>query len=130
MPALLATDPEAASGAADPDPCGTLIRVFTLGRAVPASALAEALPTLTVDGAVALGLVRLENGRAGFGPGLGADLGASGRQAVATCDLRPYGDDAHDWWVASDLSELAVGGPLRADHVLGIGGASTTLASW
>lgn len=112
--------------ASQPDPCGTLVRLFTLGRAVPASALAEALPTLDVEGAVALGLVRLENGRVGFG----ADRAVSGRQAVATCDLRPYGDDAHDWWVASDLSELALGGPLRADHVLGIGGASTTLASW
>ena len=93
---------------------------------MPVPALADALPTLGVDGAVALGLVRLENGRAGFGAG----DGPSGRRAVATCDLRPYGDDEHDWWVASDLSELAVGGPLRPDHVLGIGGASTTLASW
>jgi methylase of polypeptide subunit release factors len=32
--------------------------------------------------------------------------------------------------VASDLSELATRQPLREDHVLGIGGASTTLASW
>ena len=46
----------------------------------------------------------------------------------ATCG--PYGDEAHEWWVASDLSELATGQPLRDDHVLGIGGASTTLASW
>ena len=75
---------------------------------------------------MALGLVRLENGRAGFGP----ERALAGRPAVATCDLRPYGDDAHDWWVASDLPELVVGGPLRPDHVLGIGGASTTLASW
>ncbi|WP_449343039.1 DUF7059 domain-containing protein [Terrabacter terrigena] len=126
LPALLATEPGTSSRSGGPDPCGTLVRVFTLGRAVPVAALAEALPTLTVEGAVALGLVRLENGRAGFG----ADRAGSARQAVATCDLRPYGDDAHDWWVASDLSELAVGGPLRADHVLGIGGASTTLASW
>ena len=120
LPALLAT--ESAS-----DPCGALVRVFTLGRSAPASALATALPTLGVDGAVALGLVRLEGGRAGFA----ADRWAPpDREVVATCDLRPYGDDTHDWWVASDLSELAVGGPLRADHVLGIGGASTTLASW
>lgn len=125
LPALLATEPSTPSGA-NGDACGTLVRLFTLGRPVPAAALAGALPTLGVEGAVALGLVRLEGGRAGFGA---AQPGAD-RQAVATCDLRPYGDDAHDWWVASDLSELAVGGPLRADHVLGIGGASTTLASW
>jgi SAM-dependent methyltransferase len=135
LPALLATETASPSGstsghAGPPDPCGTLIRVFTLGRPVPAQALGEALPTLGVEGAVALGLVRLENGRAGFAPGSATGSAVAGRQAVATCDLRPYGDDAHDWWVASDLSELAVGGPLRTDHVLGIGGASTTLASW
>ena len=109
------------------DPCGVLLRLFTLGRSVRASALAAALPSLGVDGAVALRLVRVDGGRAGFA----ADRWAPpDREVLATCDLRPYGDDAHDWWVASDLSELAVGGPLRPDHVLGIGGASTTLASW
>ncbi|GAA2741722.1 methyltransferase [Terrabacter aerolatus] len=124
LPALLATERSASSG---DDPCGVLVRLFTLGRPVPASALAGALPSLGVDGAVALGLVRLGGARAGFASGPAA---ASEREVTATCDLRPYGDDAHDWWVASDLSELAVGGPLRPDHVLGIGGASTTLASW
>ena len=109
------------------DACGVLVRLFTLGRPVRESALAAALPSLGVDGAVRLRLVRREGGRAGFGTGREA---AADRAVVATCDLRPYGDDAHDWWVASDLSELVVGGPLRVDHVLGIGGASTTLASW
>ena len=124
LPALVAT--ESADGP-DPDACAVLVRLFTLGRPVPESALEVALPTLGVGGAAALGLVRLEGGRAGFA----ADRWAPpSRTAVATCDLRPYGGDAHDWWVASDLSELALGGPLRADHVLGIGGASTTLASW
>ena len=33
-----------------------------------------------------------------------------------------------DWWIASDLGELATGQALRTDHVLGVGGASTTLA--
>ncbi|NMM31363.1 MAG: methyltransferase, partial [Cellulomonas sp.] len=63
----------------------------------------------------------------------------------ARVDLRPYqavdglspaggdGDDgdtsgAVDWWIASDLGELATGRALRTDHVLGVGGASTTLA--
>jgi methylase of polypeptide subunit release factors len=124
LPALLATESSVTSV---DDACGVLVRLFTLGRRVRASALAAALPSLGVDGAVRLGLVRLEGGRAGFA----ADRGAPpDRDVLATCDLRPYGDDAHDWWVASDLSELAVGGPLRPDHVLGIGGASTTLASW
>lgn len=124
LPALLATESSATSV---DDACGVLVRLFTLGRPVRASALGAALPSLGVEGAVRLGLVRLEGGRAGFA----ADRWAPPeRDVVATCDLRPYGDDAHDWWVASDLSELVLGGPLRPDHVLGIGGASTTLASW
>src|SRR5699024_5598023 len=32
------------------------------------------------------------------------------------------------WWLASDLGELATGRELDRDHVLGIGGASLTLA--
>jgi len=32
------------------------------------------------------------------------------------------------WWIASDLDEAALGGPLPEDHVLGVGGASLTLA--
>ena len=108
LPAEMAT-------AGAPDACGLLIRLLTLGLPVRRAEVAVALPTLGVEGARALGLVRL--------------LGPSG-DVAATCDLRPYADDAHDWWVASDLSELATRAPLRPDHVLGIGGASTTLASW
>ena len=48
----------------------------------------------------------------------------------AACDLRPYADEQHGWWLASDLTEAATSEPLPPDHVLGIGGASTTLASW
>ncbi len=75
--------------------------------------LEAALPTLGTEGAAALGLVRI-----------------TGERVVPTCDLRPYADDTHDWWVASDLSEASTQRPLRPDHVLGIGGASTTLATW
>jgi methylase of polypeptide subunit release factors len=66
-----------------------------------------------VEGAVALGL-----------------LAPEGDGVVALCDLRPYAADGRDWWVASDLGELATGRPVRGDHVLGIGGASATLAAW
>jgi methylase of polypeptide subunit release factors len=90
-----------------------LVRLFTLGDAVDEAQAGAALPALGVTGALGLGLVTQQ------GPGV-----------VATCDLRPYADDDHAWWVASDLSELATRRPLREDHVLGIGGASTTLASW
>ncbi len=63
---------------------------------------------------MALGLVREESCGAVFG----------------TCDLRPYADDEHDWWVASDLTTMATSTPLGSHHVVGIGGASSTLASW
>jgi len=99
--------------AASTEPAATLVRLFTLGDAVDEAEAGAALPSLGVTGALALGIVVQQ------GPGV-----------VATCDLRPYGDEDHEWWVASDLSELATRQPLREDHVLGIGGASTTLASW
>jgi len=38
--------------------------------------------------------------------------------------------DRNSGVLASDLSEAATNAPLARDHVLGIGGASTTLASW
>lgn len=94
-------------------PAAALVRLFTLGDPVDTREVAAALPALGVDGAVALGLVVPE-----------------GDALVATCDLRPYAADGADWWVASDLGELATRRPLRPDHVLGVGGASTTLATW
>ncbi len=99
--------------AASDTACATLVRLFTLGDPVDLAEVAAALPTLGVEGAVALRLVVPE-----------------GDGVVARCDLRPYAADARDWWVASDLGELATGGPLHEDHVLGIGGASATLAAW
>ncbi len=88
-----------------------IARVFVLGLA--SDYLATALPTLTVDGAVALGLVTPE----------GSPL----------LDLRPYSVVDHDgvasWWIASDLGELALGHAIPEHHVLGVGGASTTLSA-
>ena len=95
------------------EPVRVLIRLFALGFPVAWDDADVALPTLRADGAVQLGIARAE----------GADL-------RATCDLRPYGDEDHAWWVASDLSEIATGVPLAESHVLGVGNASTTLAEW
>ena len=48
-------------------------------------------------------------------------------------DLRPYSvvDSAgvSGWWIASDLGEVARGQELGVNHVLGVGGASTTLSA-
>ena len=96
-------------------PSATLALLFILGYAQGRAEVEAALPTLGVDGAVRLGLVE-----------------APGEEVRATVDLRPYAfvDAAGEasWWIASDLGELALGGALREDHVLGVGGASATLA--
>ncbi|MBN9607483.1 MAG: methyltransferase [Actinomycetales bacterium] len=100
---------------ARPGPRSTLARCLLLGLPVTADELAAALPALGLDGALALGLVAHRDG-----------------QLVPLLDLRPTAvlDErgAAAWWVASDLGELATGRPLRDDHVLGLGGASATLA--
>lgn len=90
-------------------------RLWGLGLTVERDAAASALPTLGVDGAAALGLVRVE-----------------GDAVHAAVLVRPqaFSDDAGEveWWIASDLDEAALQGPLPEDHVLGVGGASQTLA--
>lgn len=101
------------------EPLGALIAVFLLGLEVPAEKLARAVPTVGLTGLTELGLLT----QAGHD---------SGDPVRARVDLRPYATvDAlgpADWWLASDLSEVATGRPLAEDHVLGVGGASLTLA--
>ncbi|MFF3564079.1 methyltransferase [Streptomyces sp. NPDC002574] len=101
-------------------PLESLVRLFLLQQPVPYDRLRDVLP---LDAAVDGGwLVR------------------DGDGVRATVDVRPYGgDDGEDWWIVSDLGG-AVGGSRgvrgigtapgvdRADLVLGVGGASTTLA--
>ena len=92
-----------------------LARLFVLGLDVDAVSAAAALPALGISGAADLGLID-----------------ASGPRVVPLRDLRPYSfldaRGAGQWWIASDLGELATGGALRTDHVLGVGGASVTLS--
>jgi methylase of polypeptide subunit release factors len=56
----------------------------------------------------------------------------AGERVRPLVDLRPNAFlDARgtgEWWIASDLGELATGSALRTDHVLGVGGASVTLS--
>ncbi|MPV38720.1 DUF7059 domain-containing protein [Georgenia subflava] len=101
------------------DVVAVLLRLFVLGDAVGRAELDAALPGTTTTGAERLGLVQSAGG--------GDD-----DPVRAVVDLRPYAAQdaagAAHWWVTSDLGELATGAALRADHVLGIGGASLTLA--
>ncbi|AWB87779.1 SAM-dependent methyltransferase [Mycetocola zhujimingii] len=100
---------------ADPEASATLATLFVLGLPVTHDDLVAALPNLGADGAVELGMVDV--------------VGAEARPLI---DLRPYSFvDSHgagSWWIASDLGELVLGRPLGEEHVLGVGGASTTLS--
>ncbi|WP_443057744.1 DUF7059 domain-containing protein [Streptomyces sp. IBSBF 2806] len=99
-------------------PLETLVRLFLLQQPVPHARVAEFLPVRACV-------------EAGW-------LAAAGPDEVgATVDVRPYGGpDGEDWFIVSDLG-CAVGGaggsasggrPADAAVVLGVGGASTTLA--
>jgi methylase of polypeptide subunit release factors len=120
-------------------PLETLVRLFLLQRTVPRARARAALPGIEryeADG----WLVSSPGGPGEAGEGReGGEGGADGVRA--TVDVRPYaGDGGEDWWIVSDLG-CAVGGAGgigsaegsapgvdRADLVLGVGGASTTLA--
>ncbi|MDX2376224.1 class I SAM-dependent methyltransferase [Microbacterium sp. LRZ72] len=97
------------------DPVALVARLFWLGDPVPADALAPVMPRTGIDGLGQLGLVE-----------------SDGELVRPRAMIRPqaYVDDAGtgEWWIASDLDELALGGSLPPDHVLGVGGASMTLA--
>lgn len=96
-------------------PAAVLARMFCLGETVPRALAESAAPRTGLAGLRALGLVAV------------ADDGVSPRAALRP---QPYVDDlgAGEWWVASDLDEALLPGPLPEDHVLGVGGASMTLA--
>lgn len=98
------------------DAQAVLARLLIFGVSQPLADVDRALPALGSAGLVALGLASFRD-----------DLVHP--EAV----LRPqsFHDDRGpgEWWVASDLDEIALGGgALATDHVLGVGGASLTLA--
>ncbi|KHK95205.1 SAM-dependent methyltransferase [Microbacterium mangrovi] len=101
--------------ARDDHPLATIARLFGIGDPVPAEAVAAAFPATGVAGLEALGAVARDGGM--LHPQL---------------LIRPqdWVDDtgAGQWWIASDLDEAALHGALPEDHVLGVGGASLTLA--
>jgi hypothetical protein len=93
-------------------PLETLTRIWLLQATVPAGAAEAALPGL-VDDLCAAGI-----------------LERSVSEVAARVDLRPYGTDDGNLWVASDLTPGLDGGPQKVgpDHVLGISPAATSLA--
>ncbi|MEU9056603.1 methyltransferase [Streptomyces sp. NPDC048384] len=104
-------------------PLEALVRLFLLQQPVPHARVAGVLP---VDACLESGwLVRVGGNPAGPGD--------PGDDVAATVDVRPYGGPAgEDWFIVSDLG-CAVGGASGIGSknegvVLGVGGASTTLA--
>ena len=92
----------------DGGPLGVLVRLFLLGGTETHDDVARALPGSSVDALIANGVLE---------PGVSAAL-----------DIRPHSDGAADFLVVSDLDSATRPGPVRPDHVLGIGGASVSLA--
>ncbi len=98
--------------AAVPDgPLAELVRLFLLGEQVPADRAAAALP---LPAAAELGLVGDASGR-----------------VRARVHLQPYPVPGGTIYLASDFPAEASSeaGPLADDHVIGVGGASVTLAT-
>lgn len=93
------------------DAAAALARLLTLGDALAAEAVDGVLPRLGVAGAVELGLLLRD-----------------GDRVRAAIDLRPVDLDGTALWLASDLDSTTTGRPIEPDHVLGLGGASRTLA--
>lgn len=101
--------PAAVALADDVDAQADLIRLWVLGRAVPAARLRAAV-AVTAD-LIEAGLLRVD-----------------GDAVRAEVELKPYGTDRVSGWICSDQTPLdgRVARP-RADFVLGASPASTTL---
>lgn len=110
------------------DPAATLTRFFMLGSVEDAHRLDAALTTLTSMGLVALGLAQPLDGEEAS-----SDEGDAPSRMRALVDLRPHAAALKDentdttWWIACDQGESVTGRPLTSDHVMGVGGASTSL---
>nr|ABP47161.1 methyltransferase small [Mycolicibacterium gilvum PYR-GCK] len=106
--ALRATD----WAAADRQRLATLIRLFLLGTDEPRDRVGRAVPTSDVDALIDNGVLEQTPDGA----------------LRAALDIRPTSDGAADFLVVSDQDAALRAGPVRRDHVLGIGGASVSLA--
>jgi hypothetical protein len=101
-----------------PGPLATLVRLFALQVGVDRARADEALPGL-VEPLVAAGM-----------------LATSGGEVRALVDVRPYGDEDHDWWIVCDPTpglDPSTGSGQAArgmdpGYVLGISEASSSLA--
>lgn len=97
------------------EPLAVLGRLLVLGMPEATASVDRALVRTGAEGLAGLGLAAV-----------------AGDEVRPLAVVRPqsYADatGSGQWWIASDLDEAALGGPLPEDHVLGVGGASLTLA--
>jgi hypothetical protein len=93
------------------DGLADLVRLFLLGAELDEAVARRALHPVPIDAA-------------------GALVECSAGAARALAEVRPYAatHGGDPWWVVSDFGSDVRAGPLAADHVLGIGAASLTLA--
>lgn len=98
------------------DAQAVLARLLVFGVAQPLPDVDAALPRLGSAGLVSLGM---------------ATIDADSVRPSAVLRPQSFHDDRGpgEWWIVSDLDEIALGGgALATEHVLGVGGASLTLA--
>ncbi|OBC08421.1 methyltransferase [Mycobacterium sp. 852013-50091_SCH5140682] len=88
-----------------------LIRLFLLGAEEPHEQAQAALPSTPLATLAAAGVVEIAGG-----------------MVRAALDIRPHSDGVREFYVVSDQDAALRSGPLRHDHVLGIGAASMSLA--
>ncbi|HEX5144915.1 MAG TPA: methyltransferase [Mycobacterium sp.] len=103
-----------ASRAASPDRhrLAVLVRLFLLGSDETRADVESALPSARLEALVADEVVEL----------------VDETTVRATLDVRPHSDGTRDLYVVSDQDAAMRPGPVHHDHVLGIGGASISLA--
>ncbi|MTL15061.1 methyltransferase [Nocardia seriolae] len=96
--------------AADLGELGTLVRLLLLGDPITEAEAAAALSPVSIERAVAAGLLEHD-----------------GSEVRAALDLRPLDLGAGTRWVLSDLDDSMRRRSLDTDHVLGVGQASLSL---
>lgn len=88
-----------------------MVRLLLLGTEESREDVEAAFPSVSLQTLTAHGVLEL-----------------NGSTVRAVLDIRPHSDGTRDFWVVSDQDAAVRRGPLRHDHVLGIGGASVSLA--
>ena len=110
-------------------PIAAAALLWLLGGALDSATLRRAFPRTGAAGLEALRLIEAAPSKQA--PDKQAPDERAPRQWRASADLRPYASDVGGGlWVASDVGAAHRPGVLRRDHVLGIGGASLTLAQF